>query len=103
MKSLNMWRAISIFGDINGHFELCHLDSLAQDCSNSSVLAMELLQYGTKPAIWSKEVIRNHDSIWNLEENRANFVVRTASADGLTPVSAMASAGTVITKILQRV
>ena len=30
-----------------------HVDGLAQDCSNSSALAMELLQFCTKPSIWS--------------------------------------------------
>ena len=28
-----------------------HVDGLMQDCSNSSVLAMELLQSGTEPLI----------------------------------------------------
>ena len=27
-------------------------DNLVHDCSNSSVLAMELLQSGTKPSMW---------------------------------------------------
>ena len=31
---------------------LTHIDGLAQDCSNSSAIAMELLQSCTKPAIW---------------------------------------------------
>ena len=30
----------------------CHFDDLVQDCSNSSALAMELLQSCTKPSIW---------------------------------------------------
>ena len=30
----------------------CHIDGLVQDCSNSSALAMELLQSCTKPLIW---------------------------------------------------
>ena len=29
-----------------------HIDGLVQDCSNSSVLAMELLQFYAKPLIW---------------------------------------------------
>ena len=29
------------------------IDDLVQDCSNSSALAMELLQSCTKPSIWS--------------------------------------------------
>ena len=29
---------------------ILHIDSLVQDCSNSSVLAMELLQFCTKPS-----------------------------------------------------
>ena len=33
-----------------GHGQNIH--SLVQDCSISSVLAMELLQSGTKPLIW---------------------------------------------------
>ena len=31
---------------------LNHLEGLVQNCSNSSALAMELLQYCTKPSIW---------------------------------------------------
>ena len=34
------------------HQALDHLDGLVQDCSNSSALAMELLQSCTKPLIW---------------------------------------------------
>ena len=30
------------------------LDSLVQDCSKSSALAVELLQYCTKPSVWSQ-------------------------------------------------
>ena len=30
-----------------------YIDGLVQDCSNSSALAMELLQSYTKPSIWS--------------------------------------------------
>ena len=30
-----------------------HIDGLVQDCSNSSALAMELLQSCTKPSIWT--------------------------------------------------
>ena len=33
------------------------IDGLAQDCSNSSALAMELLQSCTKPSIWSDVVL----------------------------------------------
>ena len=38
-------------------FEACHwvqdIDGLVQDCSNSSAVAMELLQSCTKPSIWA--------------------------------------------------
>ena len=30
----------------------CDIDGLVQDCSNSSVLAMELLQSCNKPLMW---------------------------------------------------
>ena len=53
--------------------------------------------------IWFKKVIKDHDSKRNSEETWANLLVRTASADGLAPLGAMASAGTVMTKIQQRV
>ena len=39
-----LWVLVNIGSDIEG---------LAQDCSNSSVLAMELLQSCAKPSIWS--------------------------------------------------
>ena len=32
---------------------MLYIDGLAQDCSNSSALAMELLQSYAKPSIWS--------------------------------------------------
>ena len=58
---------------------------------------MAILNY----VIRSKEDIRNHDDRkQNLQENMHNFVVPTASADGLAPLGAMATAGTVVTKIL---
>ena len=36
-----------------------YIDGLGQNCSNSRVLAMELLQSYTKPSIW-------HASYWNM-------------------------------------
>ena len=33
----------------------CHIDGLVQDCSNSSVLAVDLLQSCTKLSIWRHE------------------------------------------------
>ena len=33
-----------------------HIDGLVQDCSNSSALAMELLQSCTKPSVWNQSV-----------------------------------------------
>ena len=38
--------------DIQGIKERIYVDGLAQDCSNSSALAMELLQSCTKPLMW---------------------------------------------------
>ena len=38
------------YRDWYGHIH--HIDGLVQDCSNSSALAMELLQSCTKPSIW---------------------------------------------------
>ena len=32
--------------------EVVHIDGLVQDCSNSSALAMGLLQSYTKPTVW---------------------------------------------------
>ena len=34
-----------------------HIDSLVQDCSNPSTLAMELLHSCTKPSIFGKAII----------------------------------------------
>ena len=34
------------------HWHVLHIDDLVQDCSNSIALAMELLQFCTKPSIW---------------------------------------------------
>ena len=36
------------------HNMILRIDGLEQDCSNSSALTMELLQFCTKPSIWSK-------------------------------------------------
>ena len=36
---------------IRGMSAACYIDGLVQDCSNSSVLALELLQFCTKPSI----------------------------------------------------
>ena len=48
---------------------------------------------------WSggQSVMRTHESQQNLEENKANFVVTIVPADGLAPVGARTSAGTVMT------
>ena len=35
------------------------IDGLVQDCSNSSALAMELLQFCTKPSKYELEIILN--------------------------------------------
>ena len=51
-------------GLLHGHF-----DDLMQDCSNSSVLAMELLQSCTKPSIWHSSNQTKHKdtaNIWRL-------------------------------------
>ena len=37
----------------NKNFHYNDIDGLAQDCSNSSALAMELMQSCAKPSIWS--------------------------------------------------
>ena len=44
---------------IGARFEQ-YVDGLAQDCSNSIALAMELLQSCTKPSLWSR--IRKHST-----------------------------------------
>ena len=36
---------------ISGSYGLKYIDGLVQDCSNSSALAMELLQFCAKPSI----------------------------------------------------
>ena len=38
-----------------------YIDGLVQDCSNSSALAMELLQSCTKPSIWNLFVL--HETV----------------------------------------
>ena len=40
-----------VIWDALGSIYLFHIDGLVQDCSNSSALAMELLQSCTKPSI----------------------------------------------------
>ena len=52
-----------------------YIDGLVQDCSNSSELAMELLQSCTKPSIWAlmptvprKAVKLNHSLVFNEEK-----------------------------------
>ena len=59
-----------------------YIDGLAQDCSNSSALAMELLQSCTKPSILSGKCLlitfSGHDSgmlIFKLERERPAFAV----------------------------
>ena len=43
------------------------IDGLLQDGSNSSALAMELLQYCTKPLLWLKWVIKFNGLSWTAE------------------------------------
>ena len=43
--------AVMIVGEPSN--EVCYIDGLVQDCSNSSALAMELLQSYTKPSTWT--------------------------------------------------
>ena len=38
---------------VSSYQSIHHIDGLVQDCSNSSALAMELLQSFTKPSIWA--------------------------------------------------
>ena len=42
--------------EILGKKKIYHIDGLAQDCSNSSALAMELLQSCAKPSIYDTSV-----------------------------------------------
>ena len=44
-------------------FMKLHIDSLVQDCSNSSVLAMELLQSWNKPSIYAYMFIRSESAM----------------------------------------
>ena len=57
-KNPNKYASISLIGnmllDIKIDAEIkYHIDSLVQDCSISSALAMEILQYCTKPSVLS--------------------------------------------------
>ena len=47
-----MWNLTRLQGYIH-NIIYKHFDGLVQDCSNSSALAMELLQYCTKPSIYT--------------------------------------------------
>ena len=49
---------------IFGKFQQVYFEGLVQDCSNSSVLAMELLQSCTESSIWKSEV--HGKSIFNF-------------------------------------
>ena len=52
-------------------YQICHFDGLVQDCSNSSALAMELLQSCAKPSIHGVLVIEKEGNIhcfWRIFE-----------------------------------
>ena len=44
------------------HYSIYQLNSLRQDCSNSSALAMESLQFCAKPSNWAEK--DNHNPNW---------------------------------------
>ena len=58
-----------------------HVDGLVQDCSNSSALAVELLQSCTKPSMYLKKDKRNvticRYSVWKKICDESNFVDRS--------------------------
>ena len=47
-------------------YDAYHIDGLVQDCSNSSALAMGLLQSCTKTSIW------NMTSLWMIQAQDSN-------------------------------
>ena len=47
-----------------------HIDGLVQDCSNSVVNALELLQSCSEPSIWNNDLITNEAS---LNDNKEEF------------------------------
>ena len=53
-----------------------HINGLVQDCSDSSVLAMELLQSGTKPSVSSTSMSLMWISfnVLNPYESHVNFL-----------------------------
>ena len=55
-EALRNWAAAAnvIAKWVQGMALKCYIDGLVQDCSDSSVLAMELLQSCAKPAIYSQ-------------------------------------------------
>ena len=48
---------------VSSHFVYIYTDDLAQDCSSSSVLAMELLQSCSKPSICITLIILNKTDV----------------------------------------
>ena len=48
-RTIVVTKTLKIMDDMK---PMVHVDGLVQDCSNSSALAMELLQSCTKPSIW---------------------------------------------------
>ena len=65
-RSLNVMRR---YNSGKLHYELNNIDGLVQDCSNSSALAMELLQSCTKPSIYIDGLIqkRRNSSAFSME------------------------------------
>ena len=53
-----------------------HINGLVQDCSNSSVLGLELLQSCTKPSIWLYEInlpYHNIHLIWLVSFHNSRY------------------------------
>ena len=65
MQSNNFIRVIILLQ--NTHVGELHIDGLAQDCSNSIANALELLQFCTKPLIWS--VVFCEFLVWSISRN----------------------------------
>ena len=62
------WKYIWVRYKTRAKWTPCCFDCLVQDCSNSSALAMELLQSCAKPSIWSPTVLMylNHWDFQNV-------------------------------------
>ena len=58
---------------VRSHFEK-NIDGLVQDCSNSSALAMELLQYCTKPLIYYQMLSFPNTGLLQVVENLLHAV-----------------------------